>query len=188
MHARRPGPMLCISFMFSIAFTAVFGLAYAEPAPFNVEGYTFTLKVPLSVEPATAYDVMTGDVTPWWDHTMSEEPYRMYIEPKAGGSFLELFNETGQGVEHAHVTYARRGKLLRMVGPLGLAGRAFYMVTTWTYEATDNGCSVTCLVNMIGQVDHETARTVERVWEHFLIEQLQPYIESGAYKEELDSP
>jgi hypothetical protein len=62
------------------------------------------------------------------------------------------------------------------------------MVTTWTYKPTDQGCRVTCTVNMLGQVDAKLAGVVETTWKHFLFEQLQPYIESGMYKEELDSP
>ena len=35
-----------------------------------------------------------------------------YIEPRPGGGFIEIFDDEGNGVLHATVIYADRGKLL----------------------------------------------------------------------------
>lgn len=31
------------------------------------------------------YDAIRGDISGWWDHSISEKPYRLYIEAKPGG-------------------------------------------------------------------------------------------------------
>ena len=33
--------------------------------------------------PEEIYDAFTGDVKPWWDHTFSESPARLYNESGA---------------------------------------------------------------------------------------------------------
>ena len=161
--------------MLILAFAAA--LSSAAPTEFAARGFTFTFDVTLPVDAQTAFNSMTGDVSGWWDHTMSEHPKALHIEPKPGGGFYEIFDDAGNGVRHAEVTYAEPGKRLRMEGPLGLAGRAFTMVTTWDYEQVGDSTRVTCTVNMSGQIDTEMAAIVEGVWHHFLIEQLKPWVE-----------
>jgi len=151
----------------------------AEPAEFPLKGFAFTFDVSLPAPPERAYDLMTGNVSGWWDHHVSDKPARLYIEPEPGGGFYEIFDDAGNGVRHAEVTSANRGKILRMEGPLGLAGRALTMVTTWTFAASDSGTVVTCAVNLSGQIDAELASVVENVWRHFLLEQLPPWVESN---------
>ena len=151
------------------------GAVLAEPTEFPVKGYVLNLDVMLPVAPEKAFDLTTGDISGWWDHHMSEHPKQLYIEPRPGGGFFEIFDDSGNGVRHAVVTCAERGKRLRFEGPLGMAGRAFTMVTTWDYEAAGDSTRLTCTVNMNGQIDADTAKLVEGVWRHFLIEQLQPW-------------
>ncbi len=154
----------------------------AQPTAFTPAGYTIEQEVLLPVSPGTAFDIMTGDITPWWDHSMSENPQAMYIEPSPGGSFMEIFDDNGNGVRHAVVTYADRGKLLRFEGPLGLSGRAITMVTTWEFAVIESGTRVSCTCNISGQIDDEWAAAVQGVWYHFLVEQLLPYVESGEWE------
>ena len=151
-------------------------LCFAEPTEYVVKGYTVTQTIMLPVSPIKAFSVMTGDISGWWDHSFSDFPRKLYIEPNVGGGFYEMFDDSGHGVQHAVVTYADPGKRLRMEGPLGLAGRAITFVTTWDYEAVGDSTRVTCTVNMSGQVDAEKAAVVDGVWRHFLVEQLVPYV------------
>jgi len=72
--------------------------------------YHFELKQNLLGSPEIIFDAITGDISPWWDHTYSEKPVKLFIEPRPGGHFLEVFNEQGDGVIHATVTGAQRGK------------------------------------------------------------------------------
>jgi len=157
------------------------GLAFAEEdtvETFEPMGFAAKQNVLLPLTPEEAFDVMTGDVLPWWDHHMSEEPVAMVIEPKPGGHFYELFNENGDGVIHATVTYVERGKKLRLEGPLGLAGRALQLVSTIDFAQDEGGTLVTVTVTMSGQITEDWAQAVENVWYHFLVEQLKPYVES----------
>jgi len=78
--------------------------------------FTFQEKVVMDGSPETVYDYATGDISGWWDHSFSKKPYRLFIEAKPGGGFYEIFNKNGDGVLHATVTAAQRGKLLRMDG------------------------------------------------------------------------
>jgi hypothetical protein len=149
-------------------------------------GFTVEQEVELPLPPEIAYDAMTGDISGWWDHSFSDSPAELYIEAKPGGGFYEIFDETGDGVLHAAVTFARRGKLLRFHGPLGLAGSAIDMVTTWEYRPQGTGCVVKLTADAAGHVKEGWAEAVDATWRHFLVERLVPYVESGDYRSKLD--
>jgi len=165
-------------------FFILIGLGYfsCQPEPsgqFNV--FAFDQKVTLPGAPEVIFDAITGDISPWWDHSFSEKPYQFYIEPKPGGGFYEIFNPEGEGVLHATVTAAERGKLLRFDGPLGLAGRAVQVVTTYQFEAAGDSTRLTVSVHSAGEIDAKLNEIVKKVWYHFMIEQFKPYIESGKH-------
>ena len=129
--------------------------------------------------PETLFDQVSGDISGWWDHSMSEKPLKLYIEPKPGGGFFEIFDEAGQGVKHAEIIYAKRGKLLRFVGPLGLSGNAINLVTSYQFETVGkDSVRLKVTVNAAGQMEEGWADTVDRVWYHFLFERLKPYVEN----------
>ncbi len=93
-----------------------------------------------------------------------------------------MFNEAGDGVRHAVVTGAERGALLRLEGPLGLAGHALHMVVTYELaevglEGTSTNLKVT--VHAAGEMQDGWAETVEAVWHHFIDERFVPYVEAG---------
>ncbi|UCH83875.1 MAG: hypothetical protein JSW50_15785 [Candidatus Latescibacterota bacterium] len=147
-------------------------------------GFTLELELELPVSPEVAYDVMTGDISKWWDHSFSDSPKALYIDPKPGGGFYEIFDDSGDGVLHATVNAAHRGKLLRFTGPLGLAGSAVVFVTTYTYEARGDGSLVEVKIDASGNIEPNWADVVDGVWKHFLFERLEPYIKSGRYLED----
>ena len=130
--------------------------------------------------PESVFDAFTGDVSPWWDHTFSGNPKRLYIEPRPGGGFYEIFDDAGNGARHAEVIMAHRGKLLRFQGPLGLSGSAIQMVHTLEFGAA--GADSTRLklrVHATGEVEESWPRVVAQVWHHFLIERFKRYVEGG---------
>ncbi|MFZ5432162.1 MAG: SRPBCC family protein [Calditrichota bacterium] len=151
--------------------------ASAEITTFPVRGITITDSVVLPLSPDSAFDIMTGDISPWWDHSFAEHPKAFYIEPKPGGGFFEIFDEAGNGVKHATVIYAERGKLLRFEGPLGLSGNALVFVTTWEYEPAEGGTVVRLTVNAAGQIAEGFETTIAAVWHHFLYDGLKTYVE-----------
>lgn len=128
--------------------------------------------------PEFVYDHLTGDISAWWDHSFSGNPDSLYIEAWPGGGFYEIFDASGDGVRHASVIYAKRGEMLRMEGPLGLSGTAVTLICTFTLKAYgDESTMLTLHVNGSGEVAEGTAEVVEGVWEHFLWERFNPYIE-----------
>jgi uncharacterized protein YndB with AHSA1/START domain len=136
----------------------------------------------LPASPEAVYDAATGDISGWWDHSFSEHPLKLYIEPKPGGGFYEIFDAAGNGVLHATVIYADRGKMLRFTGPLGFSGQAVTIVTTYEFLPDPAGTKLRLTCNVSGQIQDGQDKIVDTVWHHFLFERLKPYIESGAYK------
>lgn len=144
------------------------------------DAFAFDQQLTLPGTPETVFDKITGDISPWWDHSFSDKPYKLYIEPKPGGGFYEIFDEQGNGVKHATVIYADRGKMLRFEGPLGLSGMAVNMVCTYKFEpAGSDSTRLTLDVHGAGEVPEGIPAIVEQVWHHFLFERFKPYMEGG---------
>jgi hypothetical protein len=140
-------------------------------------------EIVLPGSPEEIFDAVTGDVSGWWDHSFSGHPFRFYIEPKPGGGFWEIFDAAGNGVRHAVVTAADRGRLLRFEGPLGLAGNALFMVTTYTLEpAGSDSTRLKLSIHAAGELQEGWAAAVDGVWKHFLGERLQPYLAAGQHR------
>ncbi len=159
--------------------TAAPPLARAELTSKPVSGWQVTHAITVPGSPERAYDAATGDLLPWWDHTWKKDPRKLVIEPWAGGGFWEIWNDQGEGVRHAVVTWAERGKRLRFEGPLGLAGNGITLDTTWDFAAKGDSATLTCTSNLSGNVPAGFEKAIDQVWQHFLGERLKPYIESG---------
>lgn len=159
----------------------------ADPAAQTGYGvFSFEQRLTLPGSPEVIYDAISGDISGWWDHSFSGKPYRFYIEPRPGGGFYEIFNEQGDGVLHATVIYAERGKRLRFDGPLGLSGKAVTAVYTYEFEAVGGDSTLLELsVHAAGEIDPGAPQIVEQVWHHFLVERFKPYVESGKHLSKL---
>jgi hypothetical protein len=70
------------------------------------------------------------------------------------------------------------------VGQLGLAGNPFTMVMSFVYEPHEQGTEVRLTASSIGVVEDGWDEAVDRVWHHFLFDQLKPYVESGKHRDE----
>jgi len=145
--------------------------------------FKFEFEITLPGSPEVIYDAITGDISGWWDHKFSENPARFFIEAKPGGGFWEYFDEKGEnGVLHARVIYADRGKFLRMDGPLGLSGQAIQMVHTYSLtKVKPDSTQLKLSVHAAGEMDDSIAPIVEKVWRHFIIDQFKPYVEAGKH-------
>ncbi len=127
--------------------------------------------------PEQVFDAFTVDLGEWWDHHVSEHPLKIYMEPRPGGGFYEIFDEQGNGARHAEVILADRGHVLRFVGPMGLSGRAIEMVHTLELEPLDGGRTrLRLTLEAAGAVQEGWPEVVDRVWGHFLDEALAPYL------------
>ena len=147
--------------------------------------FSFDKEVTLPGTPEIIFDAVTGDISGWWDHSFTDNPKEFFIEPVPGGGFWEIFDDNGNGVLHATVIYADRGKMLRFDGPLGLSGKAIQIVTTYQFEPVGTDSTFFKVsVHAAGEVEEGVPAIVERVWENFIFEQLEPYIKSGKHLEE----
>ena len=160
---------------------------YSQESKEQISSYdvfSFNKEVVLPGTPEEIFDAVTGDISGWWDHSMSENPKEFYIEAFPGGGFYEIFDDEGNGVLHATVIYADRGKLLRFDGPLGLSGMAIQFVTTYQFEAVGSDSTLFKVsVHAAGEMNENIPSIVESVWEHFIFEQLEPYIKDGKHLE-----
>lgn len=156
-------------------------LLFSDTKEVKTGAFEVRQELTLPASPEAVYDALTGDISAWWDHSFSEKPKRIFIEPKAGGGFWEIFNDAGEGVLHATVIYAERGKRLRFTGPLGLSGQAVNVVTTYDLLPDAAGTKLQLTCNVSGQISEGQDKIVDAVWRHFLVERFKPYIESGAY-------
>lgn len=153
----------------------------SSPLPTGTMLVKFDVTLPGT--PEEIFDAVTGDVSGWWDHTFSSKPYRLYIEPRPGGGFYEIFDRDGNGVRHATVTYAHRGKLLRMEGALGLTGLAVTAVHSMVFTPVgSDSTTIGFEMHASGEMPPATQPLVDGVWRHFLIERFKPYVESGKHK------
>lgn len=167
-----------VFYLAASAFVTMIAAAQDSVRALSTGAYAVEFSITYPGSPDLVYDHVTGDITAWWDHSFSGKPLKLYIEPRPGGGFYEIFNEKGDGVLHATVIYAERGKILRFEGPLGLSGRAIQAVIT--YRLAPSGPDSTTLalsVHMQGEIDGQLASAVRSVWHHFLIERFKPYIE-----------
>jgi hypothetical protein len=169
--------ILCILFIAALTFAQ----EDQTPKP-KYDVFSFDKEVILPGTPEVIFDAVTGDISGWWDHSFTDNPKEFYIEPIPGGGFWEYFDDEGNGVLHARVIYADRGKMLRFDGPLGLSGKAIQVVTTYQFEPVGTDSTLFKVsVHAAGEVDEGIPAIVESVWEHFIFEQLKPYVESGKH-------
>ncbi|MCU4156317.1 hypothetical protein J1N10_10030 [Carboxylicivirga sp. A043] len=160
-----------------ISIILVFACQHKQENTEQQHHFSFTIETQLPGEPEVVYDNLTGDISPWWDHTFSGHPHQLFIEAKPGGGFYEIFDESGDGVRHAVVTGAQKGKLLRMEGPLGLAGHALTLVTTYHLSEVNDSTHLKVEVHGAGEYKKDWPQVIENVWTHFIIERFKPYWE-----------
>lgn len=150
------------------------------PAPVMLAtgGFAVEHTVTLAGTPDSVFAALTGDLLPWWDHYFTQgRPARLYLEPELGGCFCEEFDTRGNGARHAVVTYVDAGKRLTFEGPLGLAGNAIHMVTTYELAARGDSTVLTVKSRVSGEAREGWAAAVNGVWHHFIVERFKPYWE-----------
>jgi hypothetical protein len=167
-----------------LVFMLVASSVSATPKAEPMNAFSFEVKLTLPGKPPEIFDAATGDISGWWDHTFSKTPKALVLEPRMGGSFMEVFDDLGNGARHAAVITCDRPKLIRFEGPLGLAGRAVQMVHTYSFEAVGNDSTrMTLSVQGQGAASDTLGGVVEGAWKHFLIERFKPYVEAGQHRQ-----
>jgi uncharacterized protein YndB with AHSA1/START domain len=175
-------PMSCRHWIRRIAVAALLALLlaaplHAEPQVLQLAGFAFEVETVVAGTPEEAFEAFTAETLAWWDHHFAAHPRKLFFEPRPGGGFMEIFDDAGNGARHAEVIYAERPQELRFVGPLGLSGNAIDMVHTLTFKPdAAGGTRVHLAVHGFGEALPGIAATVEKVWQHFLVERFQPYM------------
>ncbi len=138
--------------------------------------FTFTDQVEVTLSPQEAFDRFV-EVDAWWDHRFSDDPVSFFLDPRPGGGFYEIMDESGDGVRHAEVIFVVRGKTLRLRGPLGMSGFALDMVFNLDFQAMAGGTRLHLDARGAGELEEGWAEAVQGVWHHFLVERFKPYAE-----------
>lgn len=160
-----------------VALTMFYGAfpAMAQVEKIPLDAFGFSQSVLLPVTPDHAYDYFSGDVSGWWDHSFTENPHKLAIEARPGGAFIELFDDQGNGAQHAVVILADRGRRLVLRGPLGLSGNALDMVFSFEFRPDPGGTLLLMQARAAGQMNPDWPTAVADVWRHFLVERLLPF-------------
>lgn len=137
--------------------------------------FTFVDTFTVHGAPGAVYDALTGDVSGWWDHSVSGHRKRMYIEAKPGGGFYETMGDSGDGIRHAVVTYAEHGKRLVMEGPLPFYAHPIDMLTMYELSPVHDSTQVVLTVRAAGEIQPKWPARVEKTWRHFIYERFIPY-------------
>ncbi len=150
-----------------------------------MQGFRFELAVDVPVPPLAAYDAFTRDLPQWWDHTLAGDPSALSLDARPAGGFVELFPQGGDagpddGARHATVTLADRGRRLVFIGQLGLVGQAFLGIHDLRFEPLAGdapGTRVTLVASGMGLLEPGTEDVVHQVWQHFLVERYEAFVE-----------
>jgi hypothetical protein len=185
MNRQCPSAIRCLVRAVALLSLATPSAARAEVQQAHTGAFITSHRLTLPGRPEVIYDALTGDLRGWWDHTFSNPrpPSRFFLEAKPGGGFYEYFDPEGKdGVRHATVIYAHRGKLLRFEGPLGLSGNAVTFVTTYAFEPVGaDSTTLTVTAHCAGEFQESWPNVVDGVWHHFIVERFKPYVEAGKH-------
>jgi DNA-binding transcriptional ArsR family regulator/uncharacterized protein YndB with AHSA1/START domain len=134
-------------------------------------------KVYIEAEPLQVFDALTEPMA-WWSHSFSDPPHAILLEPKVGGRFFEVFDESGDGALYAVVDYVKRGETLRMTGPMGMRGPVVGFIR-FDLEAQGGGTLLALSHRIVGEVDEETRTGYDEGWRDLLETHLKNFVERG---------
>jgi len=166
-------------------------LVFATALPAEIRRETETTfevyhEVHLPVSPMVAWEAATGDISGWWDHTMSGDPHALVIEPVVGGLFREEFDAAGHGVVHARVIHAKPGERLTYAGPLGFNGYPLESVISLVFvpEKDGEGTLLKVICRGSGWIEEGWVAAIDQVMHHFYAVRLVGYLMPDAGSED----
>jgi len=112
-------------------------------------------EIVINADVDAVWRALTDDVGQWWDHTFTDNPYAIVLEPVIGGRFYEQFDESGAGALYATVTYLEPRRVLRTSGSMGMPGARQY-VKTYRLEADGDRTIVRTTASALGAIDPGT--------------------------------
>lgn len=106
----------CLLIMASLAWSAV---GRGDVVSRGDHGFQLRIEVIVAAPPEQVFEALVNRVGAWWDpaHTFGGDASRLSIDARPGGCFCEQLS--GGAVQHLVVSYADRGRQLRLLGGLG---------------------------------------------------------------------
>jgi len=123
------------------------------------------------------WSALTDGIGEWWDHSFTDKPYAIVLEPVIGGRFYEQFDESGAGALYATVTYVEPRRILRTSGSMGMPGARQY-VKTWRLEPSEGRTVVRTTASLLGDIDEDTRGSYRDGGQH-LLESLKCHVEQA---------
>jgi len=132
-------------------------------------------EIVIEADVAQVWTALTDGIGQWWDHSFTDKPYAVVLEPFIGGRFYEQFDESGAGALYATVTYIEPQRVLRTSGSMGMPGARQY-VKTYRLEPDGDRTIVRTNASMLGDIGTERM-TGYRDGGQKLLEKLKAYVE-----------
>ena len=114
-------------------------------------GFSVKNEILIAAEKSMVFKFFSEDIGKWWqdEHTYSGNSENMFLDLKAGGSFIELL--PNGSVSHMSIVYVDSIKMVRMTGGLGpLQSLGVSGSMTWSFEDTENGTKLVLIYNVSG--------------------------------------
>ena len=108
-------------------------------------------EIVIDADVTRVWTALTDGIGEWWDHSFTDKPYAIVLEPVIGGRFYEQFDESGAGALYATVTYIEPYRVLRTSGSMGRPGARQY-VKTYRLEADGDRTIVRTNASMLGDI------------------------------------
>ena len=134
-------------------------------------------EIKINAKPAKVFERLTGDVSPWWDHSFSEAPKAVVLEAKLGGRFYEDFGD-GNGAIYCTVMQLEKDAKLVLVGQMGMGGAVYGNIT---FELVADGAATVLKLShsAIGDVTDEHKKNYSQGWQDLLGKRLKSLVETG---------
>ena len=140
---------------------------------FSVEQEIFIKKTPKDV-----FEGMTNDVSSWWDHSFTETPKAIILEPKLGGRFYEDFGN-GNGVIYCTVTHFIKNKKITLQGPMGMQGAVFVNIN-FELDEKDGSTILKLSHQAFVEISDYKKKNYSKGWIELLEGRLKKIVETGS--------
>jgi uncharacterized protein YndB with AHSA1/START domain len=143
----------------------------------NVNGVSLEWEIWVAASPERVWEALTAGVHHWWEHSYSDKPLRIVLEPTFGGRFYEQFDEQGNGALYSTVTYCEPPHMLRYSGNQGMRGAVVNTSTYWL-EEQEGGTRLRKRMDVLGDIPPETREGYRKGGARLHV-CLKQYIEQG---------
>jgi hypothetical protein len=141
-------------------------------------GFVLDYRIHYAALPERVFAALTSEVGRWWPHTWKDDALAVVLEPRLGGSFMELWDEAGAGVVYGHVEVYDPPRCLRIRGSVGM-NLAVNVMWTVTLEAQAGGTLLRELARISGETSPRLMEGMRRGTEEEYGVHLRAWLEQG---------